>query len=146
MLAGPFSAHTIWIWSAGTPLPNCSPVREFFAFLRNLLSLMAKACKTSLMRRVECVSASNSAACQFDFCHTYWAGTGSLHIVVAAAATAPPRSDPRENSLMDFSPLDVLARRVRALLGRVSCPQYFRLAISYAGLSGSSTQLSGGVT
>src|SRR6266481_7627597 len=109
MLAGPLSAHTTWIWSAATPLPNCRPVREFLAFFRNRLSLMANPCTTNLTRRAVCVSASNSAACQSDFCHTYCAWTRSVHMVEAAAATiAPPRRDRRENSLMDFSPLAVL--------------------------------------
>src|SRR5260370_71621 len=91
------------------PLPNCRPVREFLAFFRNLESLMANPCTTSLMRRAVCVRASNSAACQSDFCQTYCAWTGSFHIVEAAAATAPPRRDRRENSFMEFSPLAVPA-------------------------------------
>src|SRR5580693_9634011 len=105
MLAGPLSAQTIWIWSAGTPAPNRRPLREFLAFLRNLPSLMPKPWIACLILLGECVNASNSAACQSGFCHTYWARTGSFHIVVAAAATAPPNKVRRENSLMDFSPL-----------------------------------------
>jgi len=36
--------------------------------------------------------------------------TGSVHIVAAAAATAPPSMDRRENSLMEFSPLVAAAQ------------------------------------
>src|SRR6266436_9041505 len=98
------------------PLLNWSPVREFLAFFRNLASLMANPCAANFMRRAECVSASNSAACQFDFCHTYCACTGSLHIVEAAAATAPPSRDRRENSFMDSSPLTVLIQTFGTIL------------------------------
>src|ERR1700674_4268128 len=118
MFAGPFNAQTIWIWSLGTPTPKRRPLSEFLAFFRNLASLMAKPWITCLMRRGECVSVSNSAACQSGFCHTYWACTGSVHIVAAAAAAAaPPSRVRRENSLMDFSPLAAAAQRGRAISG-----------------------------
>src|SRR5580704_11278823 len=105
MFAGPFNAHTTWIWSGAAPAPKRSPLREFLAVLRTLPSLMVKACSACLMRRVERVRASNSPDCQSVFCQTYWACTGSVHIVAAAAAAAPLSMVRRENSLMDFSPL-----------------------------------------